>query len=1020
MHDPIPIYLSYHAQDAAVVQAVCKQLNMLYPPDTLRYTDAQTIPPNADTAEFTQKMIESAEVVLLFCSADYFNTAETLRERDYAKRSPRQPLIVPIRSRAVAAVPQLEEYELLPADGLPLSNGGVLNELQIAGTAGIARDRMTAFRQKNRTARIDAGVALAWPAAQIRLLSFLDKNDLRAAFQLLHRLVKDPALDKIIFDARETHRRLLRRDADQPDRRMEFPNTLQALFLDMRHLIVQLEAAQLQPDWQHALETAYFGMRAPDQPDGGLHPLSLLSEEILLPLAQFPRAGETAAMPLAPEQQQEFKRLFMLAQDAQAVGQYARAHTLAEQIQTSLDPESAQLYEFLLITLVQKESADRIVSDYAAGRTQSAEKALRYAMRFRTLQNQGRCPSETGFYNLAETAAALQGGLRRYYAGIPNDYILDTGLHAARYPDHRDQVLRCIRLSLDIYNYMFPAEGFLELACNELLGGGKYLWAETLEVQDHVFQVINRREFDLLSEINHLQTLLCDPAPIHPEDPVESAQRNRGKLYDQRALLRDNLLWRLKQKRAGLSAAIGEERRFFREFIDERKSLIQFVNACAIGYLAFDQNLNSAKSDFLEMALDELLRRPEAPWFVLDARGQLAPHPDCARLAFPAVELTTAVVRRHAGSHSALLIPELIRQTVFEQLEKEVAEQFETVNTGLSWQDIRRWKDDAARRQLIACMKKWSTLYKAYPDRSLQYLKMALDELHGAGHFIWMHFSPDQLVAHPDSLALGFDAAQAYRQILELDLPWNKPEIEKITVRNIFTRFLEPQYAAIPPGDRMRRPELTALLLQALRIYQTDPQTLYLDWVHRELTEEIKLQWIALDEAGNWLPLDLPAGRLHPIQLLETIAGLEPQRYNLFETKRKIADKRYRELENRYLREISEFKYENGVPERQIAIGIFKRIKSLFRFFPDRQFLEIPLTELSGNGRIRWQAQFLGVFTVPENHFENLLVNFDYKAERAEFQMYRDAAAEWMEQMIRETSVYQYATDQHATAPRSE
>jgi hypothetical protein len=282
---------------------------------------------------------------------------------------------------------------------------------------------------------------------------------------------------------------------------------------------------------------------------------------------------------------------------------------------------------------------------------------------------------------------------------------------------------------------------------------------------------------------------------------------------------------------------------------------------------------------------------------------------------------------------------------------------------------------------------------------------MTLDELNGAGHFIWMYFNPDQLVAHPDSLALGFDAAQAYRQILELDLPWNKPEIEKITVRNIFQRLLEPQYAALPTGDRTRRPELTALLLQALRIYQTDPQTVYLDWVYRELTEEIKLQWIALDEAGNWLPLDLQSGRLQPIELLEKIAGLEPQRYSLFETKRKIADKRYRELETLFLREISEFKHENGVPERQIAIGIFKRIKSLFRFFPDRRFLEIPLRELSGNGRIRWQAQFLGVFTVPENHFENLLVNFDYKAERAEFQMYRNAAAEWMEQMIRETSL---------------
>jgi hypothetical protein len=517
--------------------------------------------------------------------------------------------------------------------------------------------------------------------------------------------------------------------------------------------------------------------------------------------------------------------------------------------------------------------------------------------------------------------------------------------------------------------------------------------------------VVNRREIDVLSEINHIQTLLVDPPLVHTQDLIEAAKRNRTRDFDQRAVLKNNLLLSLRKKRGGLKAAIEEERRFFREFIDERSSLVQFVYACVIGYFAFDQNQSGEKSAFLELALDELLRQPEVPWFVLDNQGQLAPHPECRRLAFPVVAVTTAIIQHHAGSASAQLIPDLIRQTVYEQLGKETAAQFEAINTGRSWNDIRRWKDSETRQQLIDCMRKWATLYKAYPEQGVPYLKLALDELNGSGHFIWMHFDPEKLVTHADSLALGFDAVQVYRQLLQFALPWNKDEIEKITVRKIFQRFIEPTYAALATADERQRPVLINLLLQTLRVYQTDTQAVYLEWIFRELTEETKMQWLDIDDNGHWYACGTNLGGFDPIQLLEEIARLDSSRFSLFETRRRIADNRYRDQETIYYREISEFEHENGVPERQIAIAIFRRIKSIFKLYPDRRYLEIPLRELSGNGRIRWQARFLGVFTVPENHFDNLLVNFDYKSERAEFQMYRDSVAQWMEQTIRETSI---------------
>jgi hypothetical protein len=101
--------------------------------------------------------------------------------------------------------------------------------------------------------------------------------------------------------------------------------------------------------------------------------------------------------------------------------------------------------------------------------------------------------------------------------------------------------------------------------------------------------------------------------------------------------------------------------------------------------------------------------------------------------------------------------------------------------------------------------------------------------------------------------------------------------------------------------------------------------------------------------------------------------------YGIRQARMAVASRRYAEQLELYFREISEYKHENRLPERGIAIDIIQRIKGIFRFFPNEQFLELPLRELSGKGRIRWNALFLGIFPSPENHYENHQFNFDYK-----------------------------------------
>ncbi|MBK8557717.1 MAG: toll/interleukin-1 receptor domain-containing protein [Lewinellaceae bacterium] len=1003
MSNSLRIYCSYHHKDAEVVAALRGHLNLLLPEATVQYEDFNTVPEKVDTAEFIRKMVDAADVVLIFCSTDYFNLQETLLERDYAKRSPRKPLLLPLRCRAVPQTPGLEEYALVPLDGLPLSNEGRINDLQCALAARLIAQRMYAFEETHRPVPVWQPEPLSWSAALTRLQSWLLRNDLRISLRLLHHLVKDPGFDKIIFEAREQYERLHRRTQREQQSVPDFLEAIDAIRFDLSQLLLRLEPTHLRENWQEVLQNSYFGFAAIEKPETVQPGLAGLVDEILLPDTHNKTEDPDGDPVLSPAKQQEFKRLFILAQDAQAIGQYSKAHDLADQIRTNIDPESAQLYELLLVTLIQLETPDRIIQEALQGNNRLIDKVLRYAGRTREFQALGKCPSATGFYNLSAMAGTLNNALRRAYSALPNDYIIDTGLNAAKHPDSRNAVLRSLRVALDVYSFLHPTDGFLELAFNEYTGGGKYLWVDKILVQDDVFRVINRNEFDVLSEISNLENFLIDPELRNPDNTIEIRQRNQTRPFDSRILLRNNLLYCLRRKRNGLIAAIREEQRFFREFIDERSSLARFVYACILGYLVFDQRDRSQKSDFLQLALDELLRKPEVPWFTLDGHGQLAVHPDCKRLDFDPMALTATIIRHHVGPKTQAEIEELIRQTVYDQFAQETNALYKKLELGLSWTDIRRMRDEEARQGLVECIRRWWALYLAYPEKGELLLKNIVSEMTGDGYYLWMHFNPERLVTHPDSIALGFPAVEFFQKLEQYPLPWSKTHLEQRIVEKLYSRHILPTYEAIAPRDQERRTALIQLFRQSLRGYKTDPQLVYLDWIYQELTQEFKFRWVDIDDNGHWMRGPRVPSHFDPIQLLQELSAIDPMRFNSLETRRRIAERRYLEQEGIYFREISEYRHENRLPERQIAVGVFNKIKGIFKFYPERRYLEIPLHELSGQGRIRWQARLLGVFLVPENHHENALLNFDYKYARSEFMMLRDTTQQWMEQMLRDT-----------------
>jgi hypothetical protein len=210
-----------------------------------------------------------------------------------------------------------------------------------------------------------------------------------------------------------------------------------------------------------------------------------------------------------------------------------------------------------------------------------------------------------------------------------------------------------------------------------------------------------------------------------------------------------------------------------------------------------------------------------------------------------------------------------------------------------------------------------------------------------------------------------------------------------------------PAYEKIKTGDERQRSACARLMREALSNYRLHPDTRYLDLVWRELTEELKFCWIDITKTGKAKAFTVTNG-FDPETVLRELNETHPRLYNLLEARERVADRRHANQVEYYFKEISEFRYENRRPEREIAIEVIRNIKGIYLYYPKQEYLELPLRELNGSGRIRWNALLFGLFPITENHYENKYFDFEYKWERAEIRRLLDQQYVEMQRVLKE------------------
>ncbi len=1004
------IYTSFDESDIQTADDFCRHLSQALEGYELIFWNPTAVAEEDYRREATD-FLEQADLFVACLSPRYLDTPNVRWEvekavQEYRRRNGAlQVLVLLVRDAFVPAV--LAGFPVAPSPHEPAEGGLLGRESQLRRSAARARDLLLGIARSQELFPLPQGPAFALTFEDVRerLLVWLQHCDLGPLFALLKRLLHPERTPDDLFQLEDAFAEWCQQSQRSKLSFETFRQTMEAIRLDLGHVITRIDAHRFRDGWPSIFANGYYGWTPLPTPPDTLAGLFLPFDEIHIPdtlnlRAQVPHDEIWEGVgTLTLGQQQEFRRHLLLAQDALGAGHYARAHALCEHVRAHIDPQSAQLYEMLLISFLRKENPDRIVHDAVYGTNSKLNQVIVYAGRFAEYQRVSKCPSEAGTYNLKATAEALSHALLRLYSTFENDYVLHTGRHSAEVPDNRAAVARIIQTAMTLYRTVHPYRGFLELTINEMCNGGKYDYIRRVEIINDEFRFASYEDFGIESEIREVIGML---EAISNTDDDELTKRQ----------LRENLLFNLRAKRFRLQAQVAEERRRYAQFTDLYESVLELVDAALLGYKVFGDEGYTDDESFLRFAVEQLLpdlllptassTPPQAignlMWFVLDERGQLRPHPECERFRFDAVGVVAKIIRDHAGRAGWMQVQPNLVEAVQRQFVACADQRYEDMRRQLEYTDFRRPDLVEARRTIVQCLRDWKSAWLALPDRATPLLQRILLELLGERALLWMQFSPFRLETLPDSLAMGYDALREMR--IALEGPSNLPQEVALRIlnHNLFRKHILLEYQKIPPGDERRRYEVAQLLLEALHQYRDlHPDPDLLQFVFDELTLEHKLCWIDVEpETGQPLPwpAEMPFG-LNPPDVLRQIVRQLPDRFPAMEARRRIAQRRFAEEERRYYREISPILPENKRIEREIAIGIIRKLKGVFRFYPNPDFLHLPLKELEGKGRIRWNSYFLGLLPLPGNHYENRFFNFDYLVERSEIRAYLKTTEQW-------------------------
>lgn len=791
-----------------------------------------------------------------------------------------------------------------------------------------------------------------------RLPEFIKYNGIKSNIALLKALIsidsdKTKYLNEIQLDLNKAYSRFSftvfkakegyaekdknAKDSTTKDKFAEWSEQQKVIKKRIDTLILDLNESDLKSDWDEIFLQNNFGLNEKNSEiRTDIIGLFTPADEIAIPKRLMQVEKDNLS---EKEQGTIFRRLLHRSQDALVVEEYEKAYDYCLQIRDRLEPESAQLYEYLLLIFTKKNTPKKIVQEILEEEKETLLNYLvLYTGRYFQFHRDNKCQSLTGENNILEIIESLSNSLRDSYSNLPGGYVFED---ESKHIDSKAKVKKTIDAALKIFYSIpdAPTMSFLkQVVINELSGGGKFSWIEINEETDDGWSLK-----DKVSKIHYSALTKLDEINIIYKE-------KEGNTFKLENLISKSLLPTLDYKYQQIQEEFNKKKYLNADDLDFFiAALIRLINAYKIGF-----ELSNKDENFLSTPLIELEGDGIVQWFTFDDSGKLTAIREALQKGFSAFNELKRLMNIKYKKDKEGEVYLRIKKATYNRLTKETAHTYQNLQSKANRGII--FSED--QKIVAKCIRDWWVYHKVYNDNEM--LDKCLHELSGEGIFLWFEATESEMTVNKDGQQLKY----IYDEI-KLSLPNKKDEINRKAffeniAKNLFHKLILKEYNKISINDITSRIEIFKLLIHAKNCYKNiSSYPDLVDFMYGELINERKFQWFDIGEEGIivfWGAFIEELNYLDKMpDFLDVFFSIDFYANNI---KKAISTKRYLAMKQQYESEVLLSRRQNQYAEMRVALKMLRKARQCFLVYPNIRFLEEAKKEISGKGRIRWYRRF--------------------------------------------------------------
>ena len=685
----------------------------------------------------------------------------------------------------------------------------------------------------------------------------------------------------------------------------------------------------------------------------------------------------------------EYKRLMVQAQDAYLAHRYDEAHELFLRVRNEIDPESAQLYELLLVSYFKKHRGSHLIDSYLSTNTKRKAGKIEenplyqiyiYASRFHLLQG-NRKPDETATIRSADENYKKPGSdliaqpAQSVFSptGDKNLRVVTQELLLRimqRHTSLTDRIVanvvtrekstlelwRIITTTRDIYQYLQPDYFVFGSIVAELLGASAGFW---ITVDDDGQPANVYPEYDAVAALRAIINMVAGEKHRKQEAIQTTARKN----LDQ---VREDVI-------SNLAVMVSDGLRLKYEQLDDAPPLTP--NEAAATYQPYVELVQSYRvADallpgsglFFDVPFMEIGNgRGKVDWFELGRGRNL--YTRFTDPYFDALAYFEDLCHRKGAFTGVPTIGSAIEhliQTYYHRLKDKTFNLYRSINL------MGEFDLALAGRQrvgeILYCYRNWQICFDVNEDET--FLKLCHDEVVGNGILFWWAIGKHGLHANPRNLPLGvvFDARE--------ELNWLNDQCGVGTRENDFLTITENYVnrIVIPRSNEIGKrthgqlnpaaEDQLDILHFAKKVTQlaiaVGPLGQLEDYVYDELVRENTFRWYDIQGERFINEERVHQHGIDAIPVLEEamLAFSESNRFTTGHLQDMIALNRQEDILTSYKEDFSRNQEKNYDEDTIVLfVRMIERLIGYHKITGNAALLAMPYEELvTGKGKVRW------------------------------------------------------------------